>query len=283
MTDHLPEYDAPPVVEMSLAVHFEALPELRSAYLGMFADYLLGQQREFAWSELEEDFPRPVAIEQFGRESFRPPFRLQIAEEVPPPRTVLRDSRRHRAVAIQQDAFEYSWWRDAEDGTYPRYTTLMAEFLPLLGSLRSFLEVRHMGVLRLRQAEVAYQNGLQRGVDWTEDGTAVEIMRSWTKLATEGLPPLEDAHFGQTHVLTGPEGVDPARLYITLDTNMPPPFRRGPETDWAALSLTFRGAIQGKGDDDEVKSVLGRGREAIVRSFTAVTTDEAHARWRRTR
>ncbi len=283
MTALLPEYDAPPVVEMSLAVHFEALTDLRSGHLGMFADMLRGAQSDFQWSELEEDFPRPVVLEQFTREPFRPPFRLQIAEEAPPPRTVLRDTGRQRAIAVQQDSFEYSWWKETEEGTYPRYSTLLAEFLPLVAAFERFLDDRSLGMVRPRQVEVAYQNSLQRGVDWPEGGTAAQVLRSWAQVEDVDLSPVEDAHFAQTHVLAEASGARDARLYITLDTKMRPPFRRGSETDWASLTLTFRGVLHGAAGDEEVKSLLGRGREAIVRSFTAVTTDDAHARWRRTR
>ncbi len=283
MSQALPEFDAPPVAEMSLAVHFEALTELRGAHLGMFADQLATSEPSFRWSDLEEELPRAVVVEQFSQSFFRPPFKLQIAEEAPPPRTVLRDARAHRAVAMQQDSFEYSWWKDAADGTYPRYSSLVEEFLAFLAAFERFVVSRKIGSLRFRQVQVAYQNSLQRGVDWPEDGTAAEVLRSWVEVQGQGLPPVEDAHLAQTHLLTDSEGTRYARLYITLDTHVRPPFRRGAETDWAALTLTFRGALQGKGGVDEVKSLSARGREAIVQSFADVTTEDAHARWRRTR
>ncbi len=283
MSQALPEFDAPPVAEMSLAVHFEALSELRAAHLGMFADQLATSKPSFSWSDLEEELPRAVVMEQFTQNSFRPSFKLQIAEEAPPPRTILRDARAHRAVAVQQDSFEYSWWKDAAEGTYPRYSTLVEEFFALFTAFDRFVVSRKIGLLRFRQVEVAYQNSLQRGVDWSEGGTAAEVLRSWVAVHGQGLPPVEDAHLAQTHLLTDSAGTRYARLYITLDTHVRPPFRRGAETDWAALTLIFRGALQGKGGVDELKSLSDRGREAIVRSFADVTTEDAHARWRRTR
>jgi uncharacterized protein (TIGR04255 family) len=278
MLSILPEYDAPPVVEMSLALDFEPLPELRSAHVGMFA----ASQSAFAWTQLEEDFPRLVAIEQFGDQHVRPPFRLQIAEEVPPPRTVLLNPEAHRSVAVQQDTLEYSWWKDDVEGTYPRHSVVAGEFLPLVEAFRSFIGERNLGQVRVRQVEVTYRNALQRGVDWPEGGTAAQALAFWSALADPALPSVEDAHLGQSHLLRDDDGAAYGRLYVTLDTKVPPPFRRLPETDWASLALTCRVSVRDSGQE-ELSRHLGRAREAIVRAFTAVTTPEAHTRWRRTR
>lgn len=275
---NLPEYDAPPVVEMSLAVDFESLPGLRSAHIGMFA----ASQQVFAWTELGEDFPRPVTIEQFGDQHVRPPFRLQIVEEVPPPRTVLSSPDTHRSVAVQQDTLEYSWWKDDIGGAYPRHSVVAAEFLPLVQAFISFVSDRDLGQVRVRQVEVTYRNALQRGVDWPEDGTAAQALTFWSPLPDPALPAVEDAHLGQSHLLRDDEGVPYGRLYVSLDTKVSPPFRRPPETDWASLALTCRVAVRDAGQEDLMRH-LGKAREAIVRAFTAVTTPEAHARWRRTR
>lgn len=274
----LPEYDAPPVVEMSLAMDFEPLPELRGAHIGMFA----ATQKSFVWTQLEEDFPRPVTIEQFGDQHVRPPFRLQIVEEVPAPRTVLSNPETHRSVAVQQDTLEYSWWKDDVDGAYPRHSVVAEEFLPLVESFRSFIAERELGHLRVRQVEVTYRNALQRGVDWPEGGTAAQALTFWSPLADPALPAVEDAHLGQSHLLRDDDGAPYGRLYVSLDTKVSPPFRRPPETDWASLTLTCRVSVRDAGQED-LMSHLGKGREAIVRAFTAVTTPEAHARWRRTR
>jgi uncharacterized protein (TIGR04255 family) len=274
----LPEFDAPPVVEMSLAVDIEPLPELRSAHIGMFA----ASQQAFKWTELEEDFPRPITIEQFGDQHVRPPFRLQIVEEVPPPRTILSNRESHRSVAVQQDTLEYSWWKDDVDGTYPRHSVVAAEFLPLLAAFGTFVAEHGLGQVRVRQVEVTYRNALQRGVDWPQDGNAAQALTFWSALVDPALPAVEDAHLGQSYLLRDDEGTAYGRLYVSLDTKIPPPFRRPPETDWASLALTCRVSMRDAGQE-ELMTHLGKAREAIVRAFTAVTTPQAHARWRRTR
>jgi len=282
VTGVLPEYSNPPVVQMSLGIHFDELPDVRAAHLGVFAEDLATAGR-FAWDDIEEDWPAPIVIEQFAADSTRPPFRLQIADELPPPRTILRDASAHRSLAMQRDSLEYSWWKDASHGTYPRYSALVEEFLPLMAEHSSFMAAKQLGQVRIRQVEVVYRNALQRGVDWPAEGSAAQILRTWTPVIDATLPDVEDAHFAQTHVLRDDEGQPHARLYISLDTMMPPPFRRAPDTDWASLTLTYRGLAPAGVTPESVKPLLGAGREAIVRSFTSVTTPDAHERWRRTR
>ncbi len=276
----LPEFDAPPLVESTLAVQFETLGDLQAHHLGVFARELELDGHQF--EELSEDLPRDVYVERLGGPSVRRPFRLELAESPPPPRLTLTSDKRRRGLAVQRDLIEYTWWRAEATEVYPRYSALVEEFLPIVEAFDRFTGERKLGPVRPRQVEVIYRNALQQGVDWQDDIS--QVLRT-LRPATAGVPgDLEDWHAGQRHLVRDDSGTPVGRLLISFETGHPSPWDDdgSDETTWAALSLTYRGVLPGGSERQEAKAALDHGRAVIVRAFTATTSDEAHTRWRRT-
>ncbi len=279
VTSGLPEFDAPPLVESTLAIQFDAMGDLQAHHLGVFARDL--ELDGYLFEELDEELPREVLVERLTRPSVRRSLRLELAEAPPPPRLTLTSSNRRRGLAVQRDLIEYSWWRAEPTELYPRYSALVGEFFPLVEAFDRFASERKLGHVRPRQVEVTYRNALQSGVDW--QGDISEALRT-LQPASGGVPgELEEWHAEQRHLIRDEAGQPVGRLLLSFDAGRPSPWDDddGGETSWAALSFTFRGVLAPASERREAKTALDLGRAVIVRSFAATTTDEAHIRWRR--
>jgi uncharacterized protein (TIGR04255 family) len=267
MPQPLPKFERPPVIETVLGVQFDRLAGFSGAHAGAYWQKYLGDEFETAQdaARLEDQ------IERFGDDIrwglsggfvVRPghtPNRIQII------------SGADRMVQIQDTRFIYNW-RKRERG-YPSYERLRPEFFEAFTNFQAYVRDAKLGELEPNQWEVTYLNHLARGELW-------DLPQDWTRIFPGlyiprrfDLATIESFSSEWHYVIAGDRG----RLHVALNHGRAA--IDGPEV--LVLTLTARGPIDMQKRHD-LTSGLDLGHEAIVTTFTAMTSDEAHKHWGRT-
>ena len=255
----LPEYDSPPVVEVSLAVEFaEPLAfsdaGLRAAAATWNDDFPVCEERE-ALAPLEAAFHVDTGTLSEG-------LRLWMA-------TADGD----RVVQLQQDRLTVNWQKQAPDDAYPRFARIRGLFLDAWERL---LEVCATGDLPApvpSGCDVLYVNSLGVEQGWTgPDDTALLLAPLSGEHSDEYLPtPSFSSMLWHYHV--GDEGWLNVEGWGALD---------GDDNSVLALYLQARTFLD---EDDrtlnDALAFMDEAHEWIVRGFTSVTSQHAHAIWGR--
>jgi len=171
-------------------------------------------------------------------------------------------------IQIQDTRFLLNWRSGA--GGYPSYSKLLGEFKELFTQFNSFAREAELGPVEPNQWEVTYVNLLERGGLWENPTDWTRIIPGLYSPPAWGTEPVE-THNGEWKYVIGK---NQGRLYVVLRhgrTSM-----EGPDTLF--LNLTARGPINSEHNLDDGLNV---GHEAIVRTFTAMTSPEMHKRWER--
>lgn len=260
----LPEFDAPPVVEVVLGVQFRPLLGLRPIELGPLRE---------AWRPthpvVQEQPLLPPAIE--GHASGP-----RVAQFVVGPALNTRlwflSEDTSSLVQLQHDRLTVNW-RQMTSTTYPRYRAMRDSFAERSADVVRFTAEHGLGRLSVTQAEVSYINA----IDATEEelGDLGSVLRHWREPSTH-LGRAEQARC--TLVFPVPDiGRPPVRLYIAVD-----PAQRPEGTPSLFLTLTVRGDPGGD-DVDKALRFMDQAHAHVVRSFAELTPDAMHAQWGRRR
>jgi len=268
MPDPLPKFDRPPVVETVLGMQFAQLADYSAAHAGWFWKTHLAPRFDTA----KEASRLPDMFERFGDEMrWAIPGGLLLRPGHEPDRVQIFSTSGDRMVQIQDSRFIYNWRK--RDGGYPSYDKLLPEFLAGMKDFEEFAKEAKLGALQRNQWEVTYVNQLLRGdlwqspLDWPRIIPGFYSPPAFARLAFEGFN--SEWHF----VLVGNRG----RLHVAAHHGRVS--TDGPEV--LALTLTARGPVDSEKGNDLV-SGLDIGHEAIVRTFAAMTSAEAHKHWGRT-
>jgi len=258
-----PDFDAPPVTEVALAVQFDRLETLRTPHLGLF------------WSEFRNKFPfteehppRDAVIERFEPQ---PPvdIRLQFDPAPATSRIWLLNEARTQVIQIQQDRFVHNWRKIGDRENYPRYESILGEFERELSMFSSFLEREQIGYVTPNQCEITYVNR----IPLSNEVRAHDILTVFNEhYSGEFLPDYEDLRLQLRYLISNEINRPIGRLYISSYTV----FQN--ETPIFVFTLIARGRPE-ENDMDGVKKFLDRGREWIVKGFTSVTTPKMHDQW----
>lgn len=266
-SEHLPDFDDPPVVETVLSVQFESLPLVQTAHLGLL------------WDEYRASFPKtgehpaldPV-IEQFPeRQSGRMGLKLQTFENPPIPRLSFANAQGNEMIQVQNDRFIKNWRKEGEGEQYPRYSkTIRPNFDRDFRIFLAFLEKNQLGTARINQCEVTYVNHLLAGAGWEDYGDLEKVFTFWhaPDIAPPGSP--EDLRMHTRFVVPGDDGAPVGRLHVDLQ----PAIRVSDNHPMYVLHLTARGQV---GDGVAFFDI---GREWIVKTFKILTTESMHNIWR---
>lgn len=272
MKDRLPKFASPPVVEAVLSAQFARLPRFSNAHAGWFWKGYLGPE----WPEAKEVPRLSDQFERFGEERrFKgPDAGISIATSPVAQRLQITNSSGDRMIQVQDSRFVYNWQRKpGSDSPYPSYESLLPEFHSNFRPFEKFAAELGSDSLDLNQWEVTYVNDLRKGNLWDSPGDWVNIFPDfhWLHAEPQARP---DGFRGEWQfVIGGNQG----RLYVSL-THARIGGESGPET--LLLQLTARGPInarEGIGLDKGFET----GHEAIVRSFTAMTSTACHNHWER--
>jgi uncharacterized protein (TIGR04255 family) len=266
MPETLPKFNRPPVVETVLSSQFARLQKFRTAHAGAFCESSLGKE----WDRLEEQPRLDDYFERFGDERTWQMeggmFRITTSMETQ--RTQIVGSDPTRMIQVQDSRFLYNWRKGG--GGYPSYDATRKEFDRLYARFAEFIKSHSIGDIEENQWEVTYINHIVKGELWHSP-------EDW-KLIFPWLNPLP-SRFDHDALqcrwgLVLPE--NRGRLHVKLYYGRILP--EGP--DALVLDLTARGIVSA----DPNRSMAGGfdlGHEAIVRTFTDMTSESARAHWGR--
>lgn len=268
----LPDYEKPPIDEVALGVQFDAIEGFTDAHAGV------------VWGALRERYPRtevhPPADNPVEDLSGPPvpsgPSFFFGAGQQPASRTWLISADDTELLQIQSSRVVFNWRRRGEVD-YPHLEHIADQFVHGYTAYRETLEQVGLAPTQPAQLELSYFN-------WMPGQDAADVFTPATP--PNGLEPtLTREDFGsQWSFIDEREGRPVARFRVEFS-----PAARVPGPDEATrepvrghrLVLSYRAPMQGESWDAEVEQLAGWGRDIIVRTFTTLTTDDAHKIWRR--
>ena len=274
MTQPLPEFDNPPVVEVALSVQFAKLDSLGVPQLGY-----VWQSFKDRFPETEEQPPLEAVFEQFGpKPGGRVGVRLELSMVPPRPRIWLLNEGGAELVQVQQDRFVRNWRKREDAEEYPRYKSLRELFRTDFDTFCRLVEREKWGAVEPNQCEVTYVNVIPTGEGWQDHGELDKVLTVVSaNYSDDHLSKPEEASVKLQFVLRDDKDEPVGRLHIAAN----PVMRVTDDQAALRLSLTARGKPQGDGIEG-VMGFLDRGHEAIVRGFASITTTEMHKIWKRT-
>lgn len=256
-----------------MLVRFEPLPpEFPAARMALF------------WERVRKDLPNlqaappaEVPIEKFdGSNAGAITFEFGFST-APAQRLFFVSEGQEHLIQVQSDHFGRNWRKLAADATYPHYTEfLRARFEEDLRAFFAFLRDEGLkGHPVPAQCEMIYINHIAADGAWSVHSDFPKIFTCTSAPAMpEGLAPEELSYLLRSQ-FRGEDG-QRGRLHASIE----PRFRSGDGVPLYVLTLTARGAPK-SADIADVMTFFDQSREAIVRTFAALTTRDMHDQWER--
>jgi uncharacterized protein (TIGR04255 family) len=268
----LPNFAQPPLYELALSIQFAR--QIRSIDVGVIWRLFRDQ-----YPRVEEQAPLAPVYEKFGL----PPTPIEIPQfmfSTTP--EVLRywfvDKDGNELLQVQSDRLIHNWRKNSPEATYPRYEPVRARFKMEVQKVNKFLESEDLGEIKPNQCEVTYINHISFGDEVEPEDKFDHIFTVWQEAYSDNhLKRIERGQFGMTYVIPGEHAEPLGRLHVQAQSAIV----RTTSKRIIQFSLTVRG----KPKNNTIESAfewLDKGREVIVRSFTALTRKEMHRMWGRT-
>lgn len=269
----LPDFSAPPVVEVVLSIQFERLAAFRTPQIGLL------------WAEVRDRFPKfeehPPLDPVF--EKFEPgaPVKIGLQIEtcdVPPlPRIWFLNEDGSHLLQVQPDRLIHNWREAGLGYAYPRYERLRKAFAEEIRLFENFIERERLGELVVNQCELTYVNHIEPGEAWQRHGELSEIFQNWSELRNRSfLPEPEDVGVNARYVMRTLQGVPFGRLHAKMQAA----WRISDKRPIYVLNLTARGLPQDSGAEGAL-TFLDTAREWIVKGFADLTKPRMHRTWGR--
>ncbi|MGO9434400.1 MAG: TIGR04255 family protein [Terracidiphilus sp.] len=248
MSERLPQYERPPVVETAFAVEFAQLKGWNVVHYGIL------------WEHFKERYPK-FEVHPFIPTTGPAKFGLQD----PPLRCFFLDEEGVQIVQVRPGAFVRNWRAMPQNNLYPRYATIRPSFERDYALFEQFLYEFQFAPIEAWKCEVTYINHFVQGREWDDLsslGTLLPILspERLTGLVSE----FSNASFAFGYQL--PE--DAGSLQIEMLPVLSPEGKQ-------ILQLSLTAIGQPKGSD--LASILewfDIGRYAIVKSFSQFTSLE---------
>jgi uncharacterized protein (TIGR04255 family) len=266
----MPDFTNPPVSEVVLSVQFGTLPGFRGVHAGLF------------WSRIREEYPTvseqaPLhpTFETFGGTPQQPQIMFETFMAPPRPRYWFEASDGH-LLQLQQDRLLHNWRKRPASGDYPRYEALRAKFETEIHLLDKFFREEKLGSIVPNQCEVTYINTITLE-DKSNPHVSLNRITSICSVPAESeyKLQLENEIIQARYILS--DETPYGRAYV----NFMPAFQGADGTPFVQLDITARG----KPKENTLASAferLDQERDAVVRTFAAVTTPQMHNQWGRT-
>ena len=260
----LPEFGAPPVVEVVLGVQFRPIFGLRPVELAG-----LRERWRSDYPLVQEQPPLPTQIES---PRVRSPQVQVVVGPALQSRIWFLNEAQTELVQLQHDRLTVNWRQTRSNLAYPRY--------PHVRGCSADLETsgaRHRSTasgLLGRQAEVTYINAIE--LDDDQLGRLDRVLRNWRPPTSNHLGEPEQVRAALVFPIAD-TGRPPVRMYVTVD-----PAQRPDGRPVQFLTITVRGAPT----EESLEGALQFMDDAhghVVRSFAELTPEPMHAVWERQR
>ncbi len=270
MDKKLSSYQKPPLTEVYLSVQFTPLANLDIPQLGS------------CWNLFKDRFPKyerhePTVrvVERDGVQNSQASLQLQTV--LPLPRLWFIDQDGTELVQIQTDKFIRNWRKAGETDVYPRYADhIRPKFLEDFRLFEQFVNEEKIGSIEVDQCEIAYINHITADTIWSNHHDISKVFRFWDSgIENEVGLNFEDLNLNARFRLLDDDNKFLGRLHISVQ---PASSKKG--VPIFILSLTARGKPIGS-DMESISDFMDKGREYIVRAFTAITTQDMHNAWDR--
>lgn len=256
------------MIETSVGIQFDGLTNYISLNAASFHSRIAGN-----FPRVEEHRPLDPAFETFGpRSSLLTTPQLQLVEAAIEPRYFFLSEDGSEIVQLQKDRLFYNWRKRSPAAQYPRYEAHVRVVLgDLFRILTSWAAEERLGAIIPTQVEAIYVNAIELR-DHSGSSCGLSFIFPWLS----GLiGTTEDGLFQFRRRLLNETGEPVARLNFNL--------RYGTDEESARsahLMLHVRGHPPGSRLEDCL-DMIDAERDVIVRTFTEVTSPEAHSLWRR--
>lgn len=271
----LPEFERPPIAEVTLGMQFNPLVGLTTTRMG-----LLWARFRDRFPHTEEHAPLPSVMEEFGpTRAFNVGLEITEIDAPPLPRCWFLNEASSELIQVQQDRFIRNWRKlDASD-EYPRYEQIRESFKSNINEFIAFLAEEQIGELVPNQCEITYIDQLPLGEGWEGFGQLDRVLTIWSgRYSDDFLPDPEDVMTRIRYVIPNADGEQIGRLHVAAE----PAYRRSDGTPVLVLRVTARGRPAGDGIDGALQ-FLDTGHEWAVKGFVSLTTTHMHAFWGRRR
>jgi uncharacterized protein (TIGR04255 family) len=270
----LPQWERPPVDEVAVSVQFNDIPGLKVVHYGQLADRL----QKFGLVKHEDKGTIPAQFEVFGKRVIPAQFQFP-AVDVPLPRVWYMTDDMHRLVQIQPDRFVYNWRKVEGAGEYPRLSEVLPAFWERCQEFQMFLVDSGLPSLSLNQCELSYFNIIDVHDGETYHQAFARVFRFYNGIsitALNGSVSLEPdgGNLNLTYVVRAKDGTPLARLHSSVQA------AERANKRVIRFSLVFRGPWS-KPVGQELIEFLSFGREAVVRLFDSMISDQMHTQWGR--
>ena len=262
-----PEYARPPVVEVALAIEFEQTVNFRALDLGRLAA---------AWADILPQAEERPLLPRMGLPSEDLLDTLFEIEETAsnPPRLWLQNDTGDQVLQIQHDRLVVNWRKGHLGHPYPRYETIRETLRDAWQRWAAVCADLGHDEPKPFLCEIQYVNHLGTEQGWDSPQDTARLIVPWHGMGDNDILPSDhlSAFNLHCHFPEDREG------WLSIDGWT----ADGSENRTMTLNLTSRGRALSE-DLDSALEFLDVAHIWVVRGFTAVTTPEAHAIWRRTR
>jgi uncharacterized protein (TIGR04255 family) len=256
----LPSYERPPVQEVALGVQFHAQNPIKTTDLAGF------------WEAVRERFSVVDDLQPVIEMQERQDPRIELLQLPPLRRIRMREPAGELSIQLQGNHFITNWVKPSPDATYPRFAKISAEFETYFTRLREFVASSALGAITPTSLELTYVNELG-----TADSEFVSRLPQMLKMYTwqSDAEPFLGKPTAVNLMWQFPMPLGSGRMLVTLNNA-----RR---VDGAAevLLLILKCFSPTDGTPSEISGWFASAHESIVRTFTELTTPEAHLYWGR--
>ena len=262
--DDLPDFTAPPLIEVVIDTQFEMIPEYQQIYAGE------------VWGLFRDRFPiveeHPAlapSFETFGP-SIRPELHIKISQQAGPTRFWFLSDEADHLIQFQPDRFIRNWRKQHnKDLEYPRFEAIIDSFQKEFSTLYEFVSNRFSYEIKINQCEVRYINHIP-----IDPNTGFQV-ENFFKFGDFGDFFIDDFRFSFRRTIRDERNNPIFRL--TCDCGIA---SVSDGSTVVRLDIFARGAPAGSSLQEALHFFL-RAREEIVRLFADVTTENAHLQWGR--
>lgn len=249
----LPDFNAPPVIEVVVGVQFPTIDELCTAHVGAF-----WQRMRAEYPGVQDMPPLPAVYESSGKG----PEGLEVSL-LPLRRSLFISHDGAWLVQLQGNRLLHNWRKQSDTETYPRYEACLDRFQTVWREYRKFLAEEKVPVPTVDQLELTYVNHVPFAGPLSSLAAIGELFPDIKWHASRSfLPTPSGLRLSLNFELPNKSG----RLHVDLKTAE----RASDNVPLVVCELTARGAPTSP-DDDALIAWFGQGREWIVKGFADLT------------